>query len=83
MFTNEIRLYQCHADHRDKPCDAVDVVQVCVLGVESGGLHGAKACLNLPTLSVSRYGIFKAVVADQDLQFRHTIGVFQQCSGDV
>ena len=83
MFAHEIRPYQCHADHRRQTRDAVDVTQVGVLDIESGGLHGPKACLNLPTLSVGRYGIFRAVVADQDLQFRHTIGVFQHGSSYV
>ena len=30
MFANEIRPYQCHADHRRQPRDAVDVAQVGV-----------------------------------------------------
>ena len=34
-------------------------------------------------LSVGRYGIFRAVVANQDLQFRHAIGVFQHGPGYV
>ena len=34
-------------------------------------------------MSVGRYGIFRAVVANQDLQFRHTIGVFQHGPGYV
>ena len=83
MFANEIRPYQCHADHRRQTRDAVDVAQVCVLDIESGGLHGAKACLNLPALSVGCHSRFRTVVADQDLQFRHTIGVFQHGSGYV
>lgn len=43
MYANEIRPYQCHADHRRKTRNAVDVAQVGVLDIESGGLHGAKA----------------------------------------
>lgn len=48
MFANEIRPRQCHVDHCRKTCDTVDVAQVGVLDVESGGLHCPKACLNLP-----------------------------------
>ncbi len=71
MFANEIRPYQCHADHRCQTRDAVDVSQVCVLDVEPGGLHGAKACLDLPAPFVGCHGRFRTVVANQDLQFRH------------
>ena len=77
MFSNKIRPYQCHTDHRRKSRDTVDVAQVCVLDVESGGLHGAKACLNLPALFVGCHGSFRTVVANQDLQLRHSIRVFQ------
>lgn len=85
MFANEIRPYQCHADHRRQTCDAVDVTQVGVLDVESGGLHGAKACLNLPALFVGCHGSFRTIVANQDLQLRHTVGVFQHgtCNVDI
>ena len=74
MFTNEIRPYKSHADHRDKSRDAVHIAQVGVLDVEAGGLHGAKACLNLPSLFVSGNGLFGAVITNQNLQFRHAIG---------
>ena len=85
MFANEIRPYQCHADHRCQARDTVDVAQVCVLDVESGGLHGAKACLNLPALFVGCHGSFRTVVANQDLQLRHSIRVFQHgtCNIDI
>ena len=83
MFANEIRPYQCHAGHRRQTRDAVDVAQVDVFDIESGGPHGAKACLNLPALFVGCHGSFRVVVANKDLQFRHAIGVFQQGSGNA
>ena len=83
MSANEIRPYQCHADHRRQTRDAVDVAQVGVLDIESGGLHSPKACLNLPALFVGCHGCLRAVVANKDLQFRHAIGVFQQGSGNA
>ena len=85
MFTNEIRPNQCYADHRRQTRDALDVAQVGVLDVESGGLHGAKACLNLPALFVGCHGSFRMVIANQDLQFRHAIRVFQHgtCNIDI
>ena len=78
MFANEIRPYKCHADHRRQTRDAVDVAQVGIFDIESGGLHGAKACLNLPALFVGCHGCFRVVVANKDLQFRHAIGVFNK-----
>lgn len=85
MFANEIRPNQCYADHRRQTRDALDVAQVGVLDVESGGLHGAKACLNLPALFVGCHGSFRMVIANQDLQFRHSIRVFQHgtCNIDI
>ena len=83
MIANEIRPYQCHADHRRQTRDAVDVAQVGVFDIEFGGLHGAKACLNLPALFVGCHGCFRVVVANKDLQFRHAIGVFQQGSSNA
>lgn len=83
MITNEIRPYQCHADHRRKTCDAVNVAQMGVLDVESGGLHGSKACLNLPSLSVGCHGSVRTIVVNQDLQLRHTIGVLQHGSCNI
>ena len=74
MFTNEIRPYKSHADHRRKTSDAVDVAQVGVLDVEAGGFHSSEACLNLPSLFVSGNGLFGAVITNQNLQFRHAIG---------
>lgn len=83
MFTNKIRPRQCNTDHRRKTSDAVDVAQVGVLDVEAGGFHSSEACLNLPSLFVSGNGLFGAVITNQNLQFRHAIGVFQQGSGNI
>lgn len=63
MFANEIRPYQCHADHRRQTHDAVDVAKVGIFDIESGGLHGAKACLNLPALFVGCHGCFRVAVS--------------------
>ena len=85
MFPNEIRPYQSYAYHRRQTRDAVDVAQVGVLDIESGGLHGAKACLNLPALFVGCHGSFRTIVANQDLQLRHSIRVFKHgtCNIDI
>ncbi len=85
MFANEIRPNQSYADHRRQTRDALDVAQVCVLDVEYGGFHGPKACLNLPALFVGCHGSFRMVIANQDLQFGHTIGIFQHgtCNIDI
>jgi hypothetical protein len=85
MFPNEIRPYQSYAYHRRQTRDAVDVAQVGVLDIEAGGLHGAKACLNLPALFVGCHGSFRTIVANQDLQLRHSIRVFKHgtCNIDI
>ena len=44
-----------------------------------------EACLNLPALFIGCHGSFRTVVANQDLQFGHTVGVFQHgtCNVDI
>ena len=42
MFTNEIRPYKSHADHRDKSCDALHITHVGILDVEAGRFHGSE-----------------------------------------
>ena len=56
-----------------------------VLNVESGGLHGSEHGFNLPALLIRENCAFRPVKADEYLQFRHTIGVFNPaaCKIDV
>lgn len=83
MVANEIRPYKSQTDHRRQMRDAVNVAQMGVLDVKPSCLHGAKAGLYLPTLLIGSDGQFRPVVADKDLKFWYTLGVFQQCSGNV
>ena len=85
MFSNEIRPYKCHTYHCDKSCDAFHVTHMGVLNIESGGLHGSEGGFNLPALLIRENCAFRPVKADEYLQFRHTIGVFNPaaCKIDV
>ena len=73
MLTNEIRPYKSNADHRRQTCDALSVLQVCVLYVEARRFHGAEGRFNLPTLFVARDSIFRPVETDQNLKLGHPL----------
>ncbi len=47
MFTNEIRPYKSHADHRDKSCDAVHITHMGILDVEAGRFHGSLKAVSI------------------------------------
>ena len=49
---------------------------MCVLDVESGGFHGLESRLDLPAFLIGHDCTFGTVEADEDLQFRDTVGVF-------
>ncbi len=66
MLTNQIRPNESKTHHRRQTCDAVNVAQVCIFDVESGGLHGPEAGLNLPTLLIGGNGQLRFVVADEN-----------------
>ena len=83
MFSNEIRPYKRHADHRNKPCDTVHVTHVSVLDIEPRGFHGSKSRLDLPAFLIGQNGSFGTVETYENLQFRHTIGVFDPASGKI
>ena len=83
MFTNEIRPYESHADHRDKSCDALHITHVGVLDVEAGGFHGSESRFYLPSLFVCQNRTFGPVEAYKNLQFRNTVGVFDSAAGKI
>lgn len=83
MFTNEIRPYKSNTDHREKTGDALRVAQMCVLDVEAGGFQGAERCLNLPTHFICRNTLVGAVEADENLKFRHPVGILDAASGKI
>lgn len=83
MVTNEIRPDKSQTNHRRQTCDAVNVAQMSVLDVEPCCLHGAKTCLNLPTLLIGGNGQIRSVVTDDDLKFGNSIRVFQQSTGNI
>ena len=57
MFTNEIRPYKSHADHRKQTCDTHSVTQVSVLDVEARRFHGTECRFNLPAIFIGSYSI--------------------------
>lgn len=81
MFTNEIRPYKSHADHRDKSCDAVHITHMGVLDVEAGRFHGSESRFYLPSFFVCQNRLLGPVEAYENLQFRNTIGVFDPAAG--
>ena len=83
MFTNEIRPYESHADHRDKSCDALHITHVGVLDVEAGGFHGSESRFYLPSLFVCQNRALGPVEAYKNLQFRNTVGVFDSAAGKI
>ena len=83
MFTNEIRPYECNTNHCQKPCNPLSVAQVRVLNVESGGFHSPECSLDFPSPFISDDTLFGAVEADENLQFRHTVGVLDAASGEI
>ncbi len=83
MFTNEIRPYNSHADHRHKSCDALRVAHVGVLDVEAGGFHGLEGRLDLPAFPISQDSTLGTVETYEDLQFRDTVGVLDPASGKI
>ena len=83
MFTNEIRPYESHADHRDKSCDALHITHMGVLDVEAGRFHGSEGRFYLPTLFVCQNRALGPVEAYENLQFRNSIGVFDSASGKI
>lgn len=50
MFTNEIRPYKSHADHRKQTCDTHSVTQVGVLDVEARRFHGTEMPVQSPSV---------------------------------
>ncbi len=74
MFTNEIRPYKSHADHRDKSCDAVHITHMGILDVEAGRFHGSKGRFYLPSFFVCQNRLLGPIEAYENLQFRNTIG---------
>lgn len=83
MFTNEIRPYKSHADHRDKSCDALHITHVGVLDVEAGRFHGSEGRFYLPSLFVCQNRVLGPIEAYENLQFRNSIGVFDSASGKI
>jgi hypothetical protein len=80
MFTNEIRPYKSHADHRKQTCDTHSVTQVGVLDVEARRFHGTECRFNLPAFFIGRYSIFRSIETDQDLKFGYPVRVFDSTS---
>ena len=85
MFTNEIRPYKSHADHRNKSCDAVYITHMGVLYVKSGGFHGSECRFYLPSLLVGHDSTLGAIETYENLQLRNSIGVFDPaaCKIDI
>ena len=83
MFTNEICPYKSHANHRDKPCDALHITHMGVLDIETGRFHGSESRFYLPTLFVCQNRALGPVEAYENLQFRNSIGVFDSASGKI
>ena len=83
MFTNEIRPYKSHADHRDKSFDAVHITHMGVLDVEAGRFHGSECRFYFPSFFVCQNRLLGPVEAYENLQFRNTIGVFDPASGKI
>lgn len=83
MFTNEIRPYKSHADHRDKSCDALHITHVGILDVEAGRFHGSESRFYLPSLFVCQNRTLGPVETDENLQFRDTVGVFDSATGKI
>ena len=83
MFTNEIRPYKSHADHRDKSCDAVHITHMGILDVEAGRFHGSKGRFYLPSFLYVKNRLLGPIEAYENLQFRNTIGVFDPAAGKI
>ena len=83
MFTNEIRPYECNADHCKKPCDSLGITQMCAFNVEAGEFHGLECGLDFPPPFIRGYPLFGTVVADENLKFRHTVRVLDAASGEI
>lgn len=83
MVSNKIRPHHCDAHHRHEPRYAFHVAQMGVLDVETGGLHRAEACLNLPSPLVSGDSVLGSVEADENLKFGNSVRVLQFASGKV
>lgn len=83
MFTNEIRPYESHADHRDKSRDALHITYMGVLDVEAGRFHGSEGRFYLPSLFVCQNRTLGPVEAYKNLQFGDPVGVFYPASGKI
>ena len=83
MFTNEIRPYKSHADHRDKPCDALHITHMGALDVKAGRFHGSESRFYLPSLFVCQNRVLGSVEAYENLQFRNSIGVSDPAAGKI
>lgn len=83
MLSNEIRPYQSHADHCDKPRDTFHIPQMSVLDIESGRFHRPEEGLDLPSLLIGLYGVLRMIEAYKNLKFRNTPAVFESCAREV
>ena len=83
MVTNKIRPYKSDTYHRSESCYAVDIAQMSILDIESGGFHGLKARLDFPAFFIRRDSEFRFVKADENLQFRNTVGVLDSTSSQI
>lgn len=83
MFPNEIRPYESNTNHCQKSCNPLCVAQMRVFDIESGGFHSPECGLDLPSPFISVDTLFRAVEADEDLKFRHTVGVLDSASGKI
>lgn len=83
MFTNEIRPYKSHADHRKQTCDTLSVSQMGVLDVEARRFHGTECRFNLPAFFIGRYSVFRSVETDQNLKFGYPFRVLDSTSGEI
>ena len=83
MSTNEICPYKSHADHRDKPCDALHITHMGALDVKAGRFHGSESRFYLPSLFVCQNRVLGSVEAYENLQFRNSIGVSDPAAGKI
>ena len=54
-----------------------------ILDVEAGGFHRPGARFDLPTFFIRRDSEFGLVEADENLQFRNTVGILDSASGQI
>lgn len=83
MSPHKIRPYKSHTHERDEFFDSVNVPHVRVLYIESGGFHDLEKSLNLPSVLVCLYGMFRIVVANENLKFRLSVGVLKPRTGQI